>query len=97
MARQLKGSVTIDTTSGGVEIVAADANRNGIMLFNEGAVDVWLGFGENALAGEGAKVPAGGSLITHYGGRPDGYGDLTILQIKGITASGTADIAYQEL
>lgn len=95
--RQSKGKVTVDTTAGGTQIAAANEKRNGIILFNEGSVDVWIGFGETPVYQEGTKVPAGGSAIFHYGGSPEGYGDLQILEIKGIVASGSAVVTYQEL
>ncbi len=96
-SRQSKGKVTVDTTAGGTTIIAANTLRNGLILFNEGAVDVWVAFGETPVLSEGTKVPAGGSMIYHYAGRPDGYGDIQILECKGITASSSAVVAYQEI
>lgn len=95
--RQSKGKATVNTTAGGIVIAAANANRNGIILFNEGTVDVWVAFGETPVYQEGTKVPAGGSVVYHYAGNPNGYNALTLLECKGITNSGSALVAYQEL
>lgn len=92
--RQSKGAVTVLTSS--TKIVDANTYRNGIMIFNEGATDVYLGFGEDASTSAGAKIPASGSLIIHYQGVPDGYADLQKLQINGIS-SASAPVTYQEL
>lgn len=97
MSRQSKGNATVDTTAGGTDIVSANEKRNGIQFFNEGSVDVWLGFGEDPVVEEGIKIPANGAYTMHYGGEPAGYNKLGILAIKGIVSSGSAKVTYQEL
>ena len=95
MADPTKDNADIGTSS--AEIVGANTLRNGVLLFNEGSEDVWLGFGEDAEANKGAKVPAGGSITLLYNGEPSGAYNQFIKAINGIAASGTNTVAYQEV
>ena len=95
MAGPSKGNAKIGTSS--ALIVAANTGRNGVILTNEGDDDVWLGFGEAAVENEGMKVPAGGSAVCHYGGRPDRYDDIFEQAVYGIASGAGNVVAYQEI
>ena len=95
MAAPSKSKTDVSTTS--VEIVGANPLRNGVILKNNGSIDVYLGFGVDAVDQEGICLPAGGSATLHYGGEPSGAYNLFIEAVNGIAASGTNSVAYQEI
>ena len=88
--------VTVDATSGGTVIVAANVNRLGLMLQNVGTEPCLIRLGGNPSAtaynyvlskDSGAKVGAGGSLIL----------DNWRGAVKGITEANSTVIAVTEL
>jgi len=95
MASASKGKTDVTSTS--TEIVAANSLRNGVILKNNGSIDVYLGLGVDAVDQEGICVPAGGSATLHYGGEPSGAYNEFVKAINGIAASGTNSVAYQEI
>lgn len=80
------GQVSIDTTSGGVEIVASRATRRSITIVNHGTTDVFLGTGTVA-SNDGILLPGiKGAAITMN----------VIESINGIVSSGSQTISYVE-
>ncbi len=79
------GTAAMTTASG--TIVAANASRRIIEIYNPAAVNLWLRFGAAAAAvGTGAFVPPGAS--TYF---------FTTVEIRGILASGAGvSIGYME-
>lgn len=81
--------VDVDTTSGGTQIVASQS-RKGILITNLDATrTVYLGFGSAPTIGTGFPIAPGASLALPAGVTTDA-------EIKAITASGTARIAFAE-
>lgn len=79
----------IASTTGGTQIVAS-GSRKGLMIANlDGAKTVFLGFGGAPTTASGFPVPPGATFVL-----PSGV--TTDAEIKGITTSGTARIAYAE-
>lgn len=76
------GQVTIDTTVGGVEIVAASAGRQGVDITNQGSVDCYVGAG-TVSSSNGFLLKAGESIWMP-----------TDSQIKAITSSGSTTVGY---
>lgn len=81
-------AVTVDTTAGGVEIVAAGSSVRTVTLYHQGGSDVWIG---GALGG-------GFAPQVNYG-VPLKAGERMVIkntsEISGICASGSALVSYQ--
>lgn len=82
-----QASASVSTTSGSA--LAANANRKHATLFNNSAVDIWLGLGIAAAVDQGIPLKAG-----------TGYEINTLNLFKGainaIAESGTASLAIAE-
>lgn len=76
------GQVSVDTTSGGVTILAASAGRQGVLIKNQGAVTCYIGTGTVTTA-NGMELKAGESMSLP-----------TDSDVKGITASSSTTISY---
>jgi len=76
------GQVTVDTTVGGVTIVAASGDRKGVLIKNQGTVDCYIGTGTVTTA-NGVLLEAGESVPMP-----------TDSEIKGITAGSSTTIGY---
>lgn len=76
--------VAVDTTVGGVTIVAARSSRRSVTLYNTGSVTVYVGSG-TVSAANGFPIPAGGSFTI----------DATAA-VKGIAASGSQTVGVWE-
>ncbi len=93
-------SVTVDTTAGGVTIQAANGNRRGVFVKSlaTNSVTVFLKFDASSTAltaANGWPLAPGESLILLR--EASIAGDNPVYDVKGITASGSADIRTQEL
>lgn len=82
------GKKTVTTSSS--EIFDADETRKTLILTNDSAYDVWLGFGEAAVADEGL-------LLAGYGGylKLDTYG-MYEGKIYAIAIGTATTIAYTQ-
>ena len=84
-------TVTIDTTVGGVQLVAsALTSRRDLTVQNLGNSDIWIKAGTGVTAGAGGngfKLPKGSSMEKKWGASIDLY---------GIAASGTASVKVVE-
>lgn len=78
------GQVTVDTTSGGVQVAAARETRKSIIVRNQGTVAIYVGQGTVSSA-NGFLVNPGEALMIQ-----------TTAQIKAIAASSSATTAYLE-
>lgn len=92
-------SVTVDTTAGGVTIQSGNPQRRGVFLFNNSTtITVYLKFDNSATALTAFNgyplLPQTGFFI---GPEMCGWGLDAAFLIKGITASGTADVRTQEI
>lgn len=76
------GQVSVDTTAGGVEIVAAAAGRQGVVIANQGSVACYVGTGTVSTT-NGFLLQPGESV-----------GIPSDSAIKGITASSSTTIGY---
>lgn len=79
------GQVTVDTTSGGVQIVAASAGRAGVIIKNQGSVDCYVGTG---------TVSTANSLLLEAG---ESISLTTDSEVKAITGSSSTTIGYLAL
>lgn len=77
------GQTTVDTTAGGVQIIAAQETRKSVMLTNRGAVIVYVGTG-TVTSSFYALYPGEGLTIN------------STVAIKGLAASSTAVMHYLE-
>jgi hypothetical protein len=80
-------AVSVDTTAGGVALLASHAGREKVMIQNLGNKAVSVGFGTVTFA-NGIVIHAGGSLPLDIG--PD-------LALKAIAESGTQDVRVLQL
>lgn len=78
------GQVSVDTTSGGVQIAAARDTRKSLILRNQGTVAIYVGQGTVSSA-NGFLVNPGEALMIQ-----------TTAQVKAIAASSSATVAYIE-
>lgn len=76
------GQVSVDTTAGGVEVVAESAGRQGVVITNQGSVACYIGAG-SVSSSNGFLLNPGESLSLP-----------TDSQIKAITASGSTTVGY---
>jgi len=85
---------TIAATS--TELIAADADRRGIIIENtDASTAVWFALGEAAVVNEGFSLAAGQKVaLSQY---TDKGLNAYSLQIFGISATGNVVIAYQTL
>lgn len=79
------GQVSVDTTSGGVTILAASAGRKGVIIKNQGSVTCYIGTG-SVTTSNGLELKAGESV-----------GIETDSDVKGITASSSTTVGYLSL
>ena len=77
------GTVAADTTAGGTQIVAANANRYFTQCQNNGSVDVYYGTG--TVTSSFLKVVAGGTWAWH-----------SQEALKVLSSSGSANIAFTD-
>ncbi len=88
-------TVTVDTTANGIEILAANADRKGFIITNNGATDCYLG---DTTLTSGAAPAANGGIICKAGGgavsgsQMDGYTGA----IHGITEAGSTVVGVWE-
>jgi len=92
-------SVTVDTTAGGVTILAANGNRRQAIVKSlpTNTQTVFLGFdaaGTTLTAAIGLPLAPGETMTIDR--EPANAGNPNVYAIKGITSSGTADIRVQE-
>jgi hypothetical protein len=80
------GQVTVDTTAGGVQLVAARASRRAVTIVNLGPTDVYLG--------AGAVTTANGLLL--LGTKGAALTLLTAAQVKAVVGAGSQAVAYLE-
>ena len=81
-------AVTVDTTAGGVDLVASDlANRTKILIQNTGSKPIYIG-NSGVTAATGIKVPAGASAEFEAGPQ---------VNLFAITDSGSSDVRVMEL
>lgn len=81
-------AVTVDTTAGGVDLVASDlANRTRILVQNIGSKPIYIG-NSGVTAATGIKVPAGASAEFEAGAQ---------VNLFAITDSGSSDVRVMEL
>lgn len=78
------GQVSVDTTSGGVQVVAARDTRKSVLIRNRGTVIVYLGTG-TVSSTTGFPLDAGEAMTIQ-----------TTAQVKAIAASSSATVAYIE-
>lgn len=78
--------VTVDTTAGGVALVAARATRRCVTFVNNGAVDVFLGTGTVSAANGFLLVGTKGAAVTM----------CVTAAVKAITASGSVAVGVLE-
>jgi len=76
------GQVTVDTTAGGVTIITASSDRQGVLIKNQGTVDCYIGTGTVTTV-NGVLLEAGESVPMP-----------TDSEIKGITAALSTTIGY---
>lgn len=81
----------IDTTSGGVEIFASGARKGFVIANLDATKPVYISFGGSTTLSPASGFPVGPGATFSL---PPGV--TTSAQIKGITATGTARIAYAE-
>lgn len=75
------GTVSADTTSGGVEVVAARETRRSVLLVNRGTVTVYVGTG--SVSSSNASLLPGEALTLE-----------TTAQVKAKAASGSASVDF---
>lgn len=82
--------VTVDTTAGGVEIVAAGpAIRRDILIIKNGATAMFVKFDNSATVLSAANgMPMAANEILNLSGLP-------VRQVLGITAAGSTSVAVQ--
>jgi hypothetical protein len=79
------GQQDVSTTA--VEVVAASAGRQSILVQNTGPEPVYVGFDSSVTSANGVEIAAGGT-----------YADETYAgALYAITASGGSDIRFQEV
>jgi len=79
------GQQDVSTTA--VEVVAADADRQSVLVQNTGPETVYVGFDSSVTPANGVEIAAGGT-----------YADETYAgALYAIAASGTTDIRFQEV
>jgi len=82
-------SVTVDTTTNGVQLLAASSTRVGFVIHNAGTVDMYIGFSATGLTtANGIRIFPGGSYQLTGVGMYRGI-------VHGIVASGTTDARIQ--
>lgn len=80
------GQVTIDTTSGGVQIVDARPTRRSVLIVNHGSVAVYISYGDVSTS-TGVLLPGTvGAALTLQ----------TTLAVKAIVATGSQVVSYAE-
>jgi len=76
-----------DVSTAAVEVVAASADRQSVLVQNTGPETVYVGFDASVTAANGVEIAAGGT-----------YADETYAgALYAVTASGTTDIRFQEV
>lgn len=84
------GTVTVDTTVGGVPVLSANRQRKVLYFCNKSStVDVFLGFGFNPTSTDGFMLKAGSSMMLTDGLNYRGA-------IRAIVASTTAVLLFGE-
>ena len=84
--------VAVDSGAGGDVIAAANAARRSLLIKNtDTALTVWISLGGTPVAG--ACYPLGPGEFVNT----DRFSGLYTGAVKGITASGTADVAVLEI
>lgn len=76
------GQVNVDTTAGGVTILAASAGRQGVLIKNQGSVTCYIGI-SGVTTSTGIELKAGESLSLP-----------TDSAVHGITASSSTTVGY---
>lgn len=93
-------SVTVDTTAGGTELLAANgaAQHRAISSMPTNTVLIFLKYDTSATAlTAGNGIPLAPGATTIFERNPSIAGDPCTRRIIAITASGSADIRVQEL
>lgn len=67
------------------ELVAANVNRTYLLIQNDGATDVYLKFGADAVVGEGIRLNANGGSYEVS----DRNGNLDLREVDGISSSAS--------
>ena len=80
------GQVTVDTTSGGVQIVGTRSTRRCVTIVNLGTTDVWVG--------AGTVTASNGQLLLGVKGASVSLD--TTAAVKAIVASGSQDVSFLE-
>jgi len=81
------GTKEVSTTS--VVVAAANDQRTGIQISTDDADDVFLAFGEAAVAGSGVQLKQDVPVQI--------MSPICRREIRGITAANTSTVVYQEL
>ena len=88
-----KGKVTVTTST--TQIVAANLHRNGIIIENKDAQEVWIDCGDDAVEDEGFTLQRNEKLMLLRGNL---LGKESIQQAwNGLVKSGTALVTFKEL
>jgi len=76
----------VSVTSSGTQIIAANANRGGILIYNTDSTNAVFIGGANVTASNGHELPAGQAISLPYQG-----------SLYGIVASASVTVSYIEL
>lgn len=80
---------TYDATTASTTAVAANGLRTGLFIDNTSDTDVWLGFGQAAVVGQGIRIPANGG---RFSCGPEWQGDVRVIH----GATGNKALTIQE-
>jgi hypothetical protein len=81
---------TVTVTTSPTLILAANPERKGAIVYNNGSVVVYIGFDASVTTSNGLTVQPGGVL------NDSGFEDAYRSNIYGVAASGTCDVRYWE-
>jgi len=84
------GAVTVDTTVGGILIMASNPLRKGCLIVNNGSVTIYLGMDNSVTSSTGLPLAANATFNN------SGFNDLWKGAIWGITASSSSDTRFWE-
>lgn len=82
-------TVTVQSTAGGTQILPANNDRRGVIVYNNGSVAIYLGFDGNVTTSSGMPILPQSSFTLN--------GDRCWRGIiQGIAASATSDVRIWE-
>jgi len=58
----IEGSGALGVTTSSAEVAPANASRKAVLIYNDSDTVIYLGFGEDAVANQGARLNANGGL-----------------------------------